>query len=147
MSKRETPMTRWYWEQIGGTLVEEFPAVLPKGNPLRGRRLLDGLIVLGGERCIAAAHEVDIQGRDVVIVQAKAMRLGMYLMGQTLFSMALVRSFGPRSMESVALCAKDDEVLRPLLEAHAGCRVVVCPSAIVAKVGGQGRVVVVDEEV
>lgn len=146
MSKRETPMTRWYWEQLGGTLIEEFPAVLPKGNPLLGRRLLDGLIVLGGERCIAAAHEVSIQDRDVVIVQAKATRLGMYLMGQALFSMALVRPFGPRSMESVALCAKDDEVLRPLLEAHAGCRVVVCPAAIVAKVGGGGRLVT-DEEV
>ena len=27
MSKHETPMTRWYWQQIGGTLVEEFVAV------------------------------------------------------------------------------------------------------------------------
>jgi hypothetical protein len=100
---------------------------------------LDGLIVLGGERCIAAAHEVDIRDRDVVIVQAKAMRLGMYLMGQTLFSRELVRPFGPRSIESVALCAKDDEVMRPLLEANAGCRVVVCPPEVVARVGAQGR--------
>jgi hypothetical protein len=132
-------MTRWYWEQRGGTLIEEFPAVLPKGNPLLGRRLLDGLIVLDGERRIAAAHEVEIKGRDVVIVQAKAMRLGMYLMGQTLFSMELVKPFGPRSIESVALCAKDDERLRPLLEAHAGCRAVVCPPGVVARVGVHGR--------
>jgi hypothetical protein len=145
MSKRETPMTRWYWEQRGGTLIEEFPAVLPKGNPLLGRRLLDGLIVLGGERRIAAAHEVEIKDRDVVIVQTKAMRLGMYLMGQTLFSMALVKPFGPRSIESVALCAKDDEVLRPLLEAHAGCRVVVCPPGVVARVGVHGRADVNEE--
>ena len=27
MSKNETPLTRLYWESIGGTLVEEFPAV------------------------------------------------------------------------------------------------------------------------
>tara|TARA_Y100001970_G_C13899964_1_gene683125 strand:- start:530 stop:643 length:114 start_codon:yes stop_codon:yes gene_type:complete len=27
MSKRETPLTRKYWESIGGTLIEEFPAV------------------------------------------------------------------------------------------------------------------------
>ena len=26
MSKRETPLTRKYWESIGGTLIEEFPA-------------------------------------------------------------------------------------------------------------------------
>ncbi len=132
-------MTRWYWEQLGGTLIEEFPAVLPKGNPLLGRRLLDGLIVLGGERRLAAAHEVDIRDRDVVIVQAKAMRLGMYLMGQTLFSRDLVRRFGPRSIESVALCARDDELMRSLLEANAGCRVVVCPPEVVARVVAQGR--------
>lgn len=119
--------------------------MLPKGNPLLGRRLLDGLIVPGGERRIAAADEVNIRGRDVVIVQAKAMRLGMYLMGQTLFSMALVKPFEPRSIQSVALCAKDDEMLRPLLEAHAGCRVVVCPPHVVASVGVSGREDVNDE--
>ena len=27
MSKRETPLTREYWQSIGGTLIEEFPAV------------------------------------------------------------------------------------------------------------------------
>jgi len=27
MSKHETPMTRWYWQQVGGTLIEEFRAV------------------------------------------------------------------------------------------------------------------------
>lgn len=138
-------MTQWYWEQIGGTLIEEFPAMLPKGNPRIGRRLLDGLIVLDGERRIALAHDVDIRGKDVVVVQTKATRLGMYLMGQTLFSLALVKPFGPRSMESVALCAKDDEILRPLLEAHAGCRVVVCPPEVVARVGGPGRGVVEEE--
>jgi len=139
MSKRETPMTRWLWEQIGGTLVEEFPAVLPKGDPQLGRRLLDGLIVRGGERRIAPAHEVTLEGQDVVIVQAKAMRLGMYLMGQTLFSIELLKPFKPRSVESVALCSKDDALLRPMLEAHAGCRVVVCPPEVVAKVVRSGR--------
>ena len=28
MSKRETPLTRRYWREIGGTLIEEFPASL-----------------------------------------------------------------------------------------------------------------------
>lgn len=135
MSKRETPMTRWYWEQVGGTLVEEFPAVIPGGRAGVGRRLLDGVIVLGGERRRARADEVDLRGQDVVIVQAKAMRLGMYLMGQTLFSVELLRPFAPRSVQSIALCAKDDELLRPLLEAYPGCRVVVCPPEVVDRVG------------
>jgi hypothetical protein len=52
----------------------------------------------------------------------------MSLMGQALFSAELLRGrFKPASVEAVALCAKDDAVLRPLLEAHEGCRVVVLP--------------------
>ena len=27
MSKHETPLTRKYWRSVGGTLIEEFPAV------------------------------------------------------------------------------------------------------------------------
>ena len=123
-------MTRWYWEQRGGTLVEEF-LVVPKA-PGVGRRLIDGLIVLGEEkRCLPlGGRTIDIKGKDIVAVQTKNMRLGMYLMGQTLFTAKLLESFGPRSVESVALCAVDDEVMRPLLEAYAGCKVVVCPAEI-----------------
>jgi hypothetical protein len=32
MSKLETPMTRWYWHQVGGTLIEEFCAVRRSGS-------------------------------------------------------------------------------------------------------------------
>jgi hypothetical protein len=38
-----------------------------------------------------------------VIVQTKANRLGMYLLGQAFFSAQLMRRFHPRSVESVAL--------------------------------------------
>ncbi len=40
MSKRETPMTRWYWSQVGGTLREEFRLV--DGVEDVGLRLVDG---------------------------------------------------------------------------------------------------------
>lgn len=43
MSRRETPMTRWYWKQVGGTLIEEFCVV---------ERILGGSVsgsVLGSE--------------------------------------------------------------------------------------------------
>lgn len=128
MSKRETQLTRWYWKQRGGTLIEEYPAV--KRTKSHGQRLFDGLIVLGGEYRIAKAAEVSIEGCDVVIIQTKNSRLGMYLMGQALFSIDLIRPFNPRSIESIALCAADDDVLRPLLEQHLGCTVVVCPAKI-----------------
>jgi hypothetical protein len=130
MSRRETPMTLWYWEQIGGTLIEEFPVVARA--PGRGIRLLDGLIVRTAETVrLAPRTLMSLRGCDVVIVQAKNNRLGMNLAGQTLFSISLLRRFfDVGSVESVALCSKSDDVLQPMLEAHPGCRVVVCPEQV-----------------
>jgi hypothetical protein len=125
MSKLETPMTRWYWRQVGGTLVEEFCAV--HRSSTCGGRLLDGVIIKGGEFRIARQSEVSVEGRDIVVIQTKAQRLCMYLMGQAFFSAQLMKRFGPRSVESVALVALDDDVLRPLFEQYEGMRVVVCP--------------------
>lgn len=97
----------------------------------QARRLLDGLIVLGEKReRVPSGTGIDIAGKDVIVIQAKNMRLGMYLMGQTLFSAELVRRFNPKSVVSVALCAADDALLRPMLESHAGCKVVVCPPGV-----------------
>jgi hypothetical protein len=128
MSKHETPMTRWYWQHVGGTLVEEFCAV--RRSPTCGIRLLDGVIVKGGELRIARQSEVAIEGKDIIVVQTKAERLGMYLMGQALFSAQLMKRFRPRSVESVALVAQDDDVLRHLFEQYEGMRVVVCPPEV-----------------
>ena len=129
MSKRETPMTRWYWQQVGGTLVEEYCAV--RRSRTCGIRLLDGVIIKGGELRIARQSEVAVEGKDIIVLQTKAERLGMYLMGQAFFSAQLMWRFRPRSVESVALVAQDDDVLRPLFEQHAGMRVVVCPPEVV----------------
>jgi hypothetical protein len=50
----------------------------------------------------------------------------MYLMGQTLFSEQLLRKYhNPGSIISVALCTKDDTVLRPLLEKYPNMKVVI----------------------
>ena len=112
MSKRETPLTREYWQSIGGTLIEEFPAVT-KGDS-NSRRLLDGVVILGGENRIAKASEVDIEGKDIVVIQTKVNRLGMYLMGQAFFSRELMKTFKPKSIKTVAICGKDDTVMRDL---------------------------------
>ena len=123
MSKHETPMIHRYWRDVGGTLIEEFPAIA--GAAEQGPRRLDAIIIIGGERRIASWREVSLEGRDIIVVQAKAKRLGMPLMGQTLFSAELAKRFKPASVRSVALCTKDDAVLRPLLERFDGCKVVV----------------------
>ena len=118
-------MIRWYWEQVGGTLCEEFQGVPP--SPTTGQRLLDAVIIPVGPKKTAHWSEVSLRGKDVIVVQAKAKRLGMHLMGQALFSADLIRRFEPKSVRSIALCAQDDEVLRPLLERYEGIEVVVAP--------------------
>jgi hypothetical protein len=125
MNKREPAMTRWYWRQVGGTLIAEFLAV--RGTTTCGRRLIDGVIICGGELRVARQAEVSVEGRDVIVVQTKVGRLGMSLMGQAFFSAQLMRRFKPRSVVSVALCNRDDAVLGPLFRRHRGMRVVICP--------------------
>ena len=127
MSKNETPMIRWYWNQVGGTLVEEFPAVCR--TALCGQRLLDAIILPKRETRIAQWREVALEGEEVIVVQAKASRLGMYLMGQTFFSAQLVQCFRPAPVHSIALCTADDSVLRSLLEQYPGMEVVIFPRA------------------
>jgi len=125
MSKHETPMTRWYWQQVGGTLIEEFVAV--KGTSKCGVRVLDGVIIKGGDFRIAKQSEISLEGKDVIVIQTKASRLGMYLMGQAFFSAQLIKRFNPRSVMSVALCNRDDSELRPLFEQYPNMKVVVYP--------------------
>ena len=125
MSKHETPMTRWYWKQQGGTLIEEFEVAKQTAN--NGRRVLDGVIIKNEEFRIAKQKEVSLEGKDIIVIQTKRSRLGMYLMGQAFFSKQLLENFRPRSIKSVALCSSYDAVLGPMLEQYDGLEVVVCP--------------------
>jgi len=124
MSKHETGLIREYWRRTGGTLVEEFPAV--RGTKSNGPRYLDAVIIPNEDTRVASVSEVSLSGKDIICVQAKRGRLGMYLMGQAVFSKQLLETgFNPKSVLSVALCTRDDEVLRPLLEKHDNVKVVV----------------------
>ena len=127
MSKLETPLTRAYWKKVGGTLIEEFYAV--HSSPTGGKRIMDGVIIRGGENRIAHASEVNLEGKDIIIVQTKAGRLGMYLMGQAFFPAELMKRFKPKLILSVALCLKDDSVLRPIFESYPNMKVEIisCP--------------------
>lgn len=81
MTKRETPMIREYGESVGGTLVEEFLAVRPSASA--GRRSIDAVILPRGKKRVVHYEDVDLEDKDVIVVQAKNARLGMPLMGQT----------------------------------------------------------------
>jgi hypothetical protein len=118
MSSRETPMIKKFWNSVGGTLIEEFQMV--RGSNNCGPRRADAVIVPSGshEALPRGKRTVSVEGKDVVVVQAKCDRLGMYLMGQGVFSAELIKPFKPKSVRSVILCTKDDAVLRPLLARH-----------------------------
>ena len=124
MSKRETPMTRRYWERVRGTLLEEY--LIVRSNPGVGRRMIDAVIIEDGDHRIASRGEtVSLDGHDIVVVQTNALRLGMYLLGQAFFSRELIKDrFAPRSIRTIALCARDDAILHPIAERF-GVEVVV----------------------
>jgi hypothetical protein len=124
MSKHETPLTRRFWDEVGGTLIEEFPAVQKSKN--NSQRLMDGVIILGDEKKIVSWRDVSLVGKDIVVVQTKANRLGMYLMGQAFFSRELMKRFEPKSIRAVIICTKDDSVMRELAESH-GLEIVIYP--------------------
>lgn len=122
MSKHETWRTRLYWESVGGLLIEEFIAV--RGSKEQGVRPVDGLIVLGEETKIHQGNTYDIQGKDVIVVQTKKERIGMYLLGQAYFSKFLIEKHKPKSVKSVAICGRNDKVMQELADQH-GVEIVV----------------------
>jgi hypothetical protein len=125
MNTLETRMTRWYWRQVGGTLVEEFP-IVPRSSG-GSQQVVDGIIIRRGKWRLAHWTDVSLEGQDLILVHARAERLNLALMGQALFSARLVERFRPRSLYSVALVSHDDSVLRPLLEEDRNMKVVICP--------------------
>ena len=116
MSKRETILVEKLWKETGGTLIEEFLAVKSTRN--QGRRLIDGVIIKGGPHRKVKASEANIAGRKIVVIQAKASRLGMSVLGQALFSKELIRDFSPKSVETAAVCTKGDARLEPLAKEY-----------------------------
>lgn len=124
MSKHETWRTRQYWQTVGGLLIEEFVSV--NASELNAKRPIDGLIVLNEPTAIHTSSFFDIKDKDVVIIQCKATRLGMYLLGQIYFSQFLIQKHQPRSIRLVAICGKSDSIMEELAMAH-NIEVVVIP--------------------
>ena len=111
--KNETLMVEWYWNKVRGTLCAEFQVATAT------QRRLDAVILPEGEYKEVNTEEMRdlLKGKEAIVVQAKANRLGMPLMGQTLFSAMLIkRCYNPSLVRPVALCKEDNSTLRPLLE-------------------------------
>lgn len=130
MSKHETPMTRWYWRDVNkrkGLLIREFPAVEGGKGRSAGKRHIDGVIVCGrksGDRKGKPDDRAMVKGKTVVVIQSKAKRLGMYLIGQTIVSRELMKSLGAKVKLSIALHRKDDPVMEKVLLRFKKCQAV-----------------------
>lgn len=128
MSIHETWRTRKYWENIGGLLIEEFIAI--HGNEFQGRRPIDGLIVLNEETSLHKGNTYNIEGKDVISIQTKSGRIGMYLLGQAYFSKFLLEKHNPRSIRCVAICGRTDAIMEEIAKVH-GVEIVVIKDELI----------------
>ena len=131
MSKHETPMTRWYWRTVNkrqGLLIEEFPAVKRDGSTGKNKRHIDGIIVLGEKAERRGPRKGDrelVEGKRVIVIQSKARRLGMSLIGQVVVSRELLKDLKAKVVKSVGVCREDDQILRAVLGRFKKCEAVV----------------------
>lgn len=114
MSKHETWRTRKYWNSIGGLLIEEFTAIPGDSKNEIGKRLIDGIIVLDEPKHIQTGGKFDFTGKDIIVLQTKKERLGMYLMGQAFFSREIMKRYNPNSIKSVAICGNRDREMEAI---------------------------------
>lgn len=128
MSKHETWRTRKYWNSIGGLLIEEFTAIFSDAKNEIGKRLIDGIIVLDEPRRIQNGGKFDFTGKDIIVLQTKKERLGMYLMGQAFFSKEIMKRYNPNSIKTVAICGKRDREMEVICSRF-GIEVVVINEA------------------
>ena len=126
MSKHETWRTRKYWKSVGGLLIEEFSAVQESKIPDQENRYIDAVIVLNEPDSIHNGNTYDLSGKDVIVVQTKKGRIGMYLLGQAFFSAQLIELHNPRSVRTVAICGKNDHMMNRLAKKN-GIEIVVIP--------------------
>ena len=116
MSKHETRITEGFWESTAhGLFIAEYPLV--KRGADRAPRHVDGLILPDEPHGRGKWRDyASLSGRRVVVVQTKTGRMGMYLMGQALFSARLALTRGASSVRSILLCHEPDAALLPLLK-------------------------------
>jgi len=116
VSKHETHITECFWETCAnGAFLPEYPLV--RRSPDRSGRWADAVILPDEPHHRANVKDYpSLANRNVVVVQTQAGRMGMYLMGQAVFSARLALVSGAASVRSILLCRRPDSALLPLLD-------------------------------
>lgn len=119
-------MTEGFWATLErGAFIPEYPLV--RGSADRGPRRADAVILPDEPRGRARfSNYPSIAGLNVIVVQTKTGRMGMYLMGQALFSARLAQAAGAATVRSILLCHQTDAALMPLLTPFPEVEVWVC---------------------
>ncbi len=123
--KPEKELIERYWKWKGGTLVREYEMVKKDKEARVQFRRLDAIIILNGNHKEITREDFKDRGLgekdEVEFIQAKALPLGMSLMGQTLFSRGLMNKkmwkndWNPRKRRWIALCKEGDTELGELM--------------------------------
>jgi hypothetical protein len=115
VSQREIKMTEGFWKsKAHGLFFAEYPLVRKAAD--RAPRFVDGLILPDEPHGRGKWRDyVSLSGRRVIVIQTKVGRMGMYLMGQALFSARLALACGAASVRSILLCHRGDAAMLPLL--------------------------------
>ena len=66
-----------------------------------------------------------MKGKRVIVIQSKARRLGMSLIGQVVVSRELLTDLKDKVVKSVGVCREDDKVLHQVLRRFKKCELVV----------------------
>ena len=112
---RDSYDRRFLAKQALGLFFAEYPLVIRDVD--RATRLVDGLILPDEPHGLDNWRDyASLAGRQVIVIQTKISRMGMYLMGQALFSARLAISAGAASVRSILLCHRSDGALLPLLK-------------------------------
>lgn len=132
VSRLEAKMIDWFWEQGGGTLIEDFQ-IMPESAG-QDRNLIATVIIPDEPKqrmTMTVGTSFNLEGRDVLVVRTKNRHLNMSIILQTAFLVQLIKRFrNPHKVQPVILCTIKNHILESMLKANGGCRVVVCPPEI-----------------
>ena len=130
MGSYERRMISWLWEQVGGTLIREFP-LLPEAAGENQIFLNAVVLPYTNRQVMPKGTRLWLEGQNVMVVQTKIRYLSMRIIAKTAFYAQLVQSLcNPRNVNPVILCAMKDQFLYRMLTANGRCKVIVCPQEI-----------------
>lgn len=123
LDSKEKALVMEYWQDVGGTLVWDYPLIQPTATNASHRT--DAIILVDGFKKILDHKEVDITDKQVIAISVRNSRLDMGLMGRAFFIEKLFSTKNVKSLQSVAICTEDDAILNTFFQRYPRMELVV----------------------